>query len=174
MTNARRRAVPLFIALLAAGCGGGTQNAATTSDADVKAINAAQDRELALVTVSMDSIGAVYTDDIDFMPPGEPAIKGLDAVKTWAQAMLADATMSGTYTSSNVIVSGDVAIARYTATLSTTPKAGGPAMEEALKGVHVFKRQPGGGWKIAMDVWNPDKPETAPPAAATSAPAKKK
>ncbi len=173
MTNARRRAVPLLIALITVGCAGGAPSAAANNDADVKAIDALRDRELALVFAgALDSMGTIYTDDVDFMPPGEPAVQGLDAVKKWAQAALAQASMSGKYTSSHVTVSGDVAVDRYTATLSTTAKAGGPAMEETLKGLHILKRQPSGGWRIAIDTWNPDKAE-APPAPAPAPPKKK-
>ena len=176
MTNARRRAVPVIFALVTAGCAGGAPVAANT-DADVKAIDAVRDRELALFSNTAalgDSIRALYTDDIDFMPPGEPAVEGLDNVTKWAQAMFTAANVSGKYTSSHVTVSGDMAVDRYTATLSSTPKAGGPATEETIKGIHMLKRQAGGGWKIAIDAWNPDKPETPPPAPATNVAPKKK
>ena len=57
-------------------------------------------------------------------------------------------TMTGRYTSSEVSVSGDWAVDRYTATLTATPKAGGSATEEKIKGVHIMKRQPDGTWKV--------------------------
>jgi ketosteroid isomerase-like protein len=172
--NARRRVVPILFVLVAAGCAAGAPNAAANNDADTKAIDALRDRELALLTSGMqpDSVRAVYTDDVDFLPPGEAAVQGVDNVTKWGADMVAAANVSGKYLSSHVTVSGDMAVDRYTATLTATPKAGGPATEEAIKGLHVLKRQPGGGWKIAIDVWNPDKAE-APPPAPTAAPKKK-
>ena len=89
---------------------------------------------------------------------------GLDAVKKWAEeTMFSQASVSGRYTSSDVTVSGDLAVARYTGELTITPKAGGAPVTERLKGIHVMKRQPDGSWKIAQDVWNSDAPAGPPP-----------
>lgn len=138
---------------------------------DVAAINAAQDRELAMAaTGNADSMATVVTSDAELMPPNEPAVHGLDAVKKWAETMFSQASLSGRYTSSDVTVSGDLAVARYTGELTITPKAGGAPVTERIKGIHVMKRQPDGSWKIAQDVWNSD----APAVAASLPPAKSK
>jgi len=84
--------------------------------------------------------------------------------------MFAQASLSGRYTSSDVTISGDLAVVRYTAELTMTPKAGGSPATERIKGIHVMKRQSDGTWKIAQDVWNSDAPAVAP----TLPPAKKK
>lgn len=138
---------------------------------DVAAINAAQDRELAMAaTGNADSMATVVTSDAELMPPNEPAVHGLDAMKKWAETMFSQASLSGRYTSSDVTVSGDLAVARYTGELTITPKAGGAPVTERIKGIHVMKRQPDGSWKIAQDVWNSD----APAVAASLPPAKSK
>jgi ketosteroid isomerase-like protein len=138
---------------------------------DVAAINAAQDRELAMAaTGNADSMATVGTSDAELMPPNEPAVHGLDAMKKWAETMFSQASVSGRYTSSDVTVSGDLAVARYTGELTITPKAGGAPVTERIKGIHVMKRQPDGSWKIAQDVWNSD----APAVAASLPPAKSK
>jgi ketosteroid isomerase-like protein len=138
---------------------------------DVAAINAAQDRELAMAaTGNADSMATVVTSDAELMPPNEPAVHGLDAVKKWAETMFSQASVSGRYTSSDVTVSGDLAVARFTGELTITPKAGGAPVTERIKGIHVMKRQPDGSWKIAQDVWNSD----APAVAASLPPAKSK
>lgn len=130
---------------------------------DVAAINAAQDRELAMAaTGNADSMATVVTSDVEVMPPNEPAVHGLDAVKKWAETMFSEASVSGRYTSSDVTVSGDLAVARFTGELTITPKAGGAPVTERIKGIHVMKRQPDGSWKIAQDVWNADAPVAAP------------
>ena len=129
---------------------------------DVAAINAVQDRELAMAaTNSADSVTTVATSDPEMMPPNEPAVHGRDAMKKWAETMFSQATVSGRYTSSDVTVSGDLAVARYTGELTITPKAGGAPVTERIKGIHVMKRQPDGSWKIAQDVWNSDAPAVA-------------
>jgi ketosteroid isomerase-like protein len=173
MMSATRLVLPTLAAVAIGGCAANTSNATQNTDADVKAIDAIRAREVAIVTSgSVDSMSAIYTDDVDFMPPGEPAIHGIEAAKKWTQAMMAQMNLAANYTSSRVTVSGDLAVDRYTGTFGGTPKAGGPAMTEVIKGVHVLKRQPGGGWKIMIDTYNADAPE-APPATAPTADAKK-
>ena len=133
------------------------------TEQDVAAINAVQDREIAMAaTSSADSLATVVTSDAELMPPDEPAVHGLDAVKKWAEAMFAQASLSGRYTSSDVTVSGDLAVARYTGELTVTPKAGGAPVTELIRGIHVMKRQPDGSWKIAQDVWNSEARAAAP------------
>ncbi len=42
-----------------------------------------------------------------------------------------------------------------------TPEAGGEAHTGNYKGIHIYRRQPDGSWRIAQDIWNSDE---APPA----------
>jgi uncharacterized protein (TIGR02246 family) len=133
------------------------------NEKDVAAINAVQDREIAVASMgNADSVAMVGTDDAVLMPPDEPAVHGRDAMKKWAETMFSQASLSGRYTSSDVTVSGDLAVVRYTGELTMTPKAGGAPVTERIKGIHVMKRQPDGTWKIAQDVWNSDAPAVAP------------
>lgn len=37
-----------------------------------------------------------------------------------------------------------------------TPVAGGQPTTEVLKGLHVYRRDAGGVWKMVQDVWNSD------------------
>ena len=133
------------------------------TEKDVAAINAVQDREIALgATGNADSLISVTTSDAEYLPPNEPAVRGHDALKKWAETMFSQASVSGRYTSSDVTVSGDLAVVRYDGELTITPKAGGAPATERIKGIHVMKRQPDGTWKIAQDVWNSDAPAVAP------------
>jgi uncharacterized protein (TIGR02246 family) len=141
--------------------------AATDNSAVVAAVRAAQDRELAAVSSgNIDSALSVYAPDVMMMPPGEPAMNGHEALRKWLDAMYKDYSFSGKYTSSDVQVSGDLAVAHYVGEMTMTPKKGGAPMTEKLKGVHVYKRQPDGTWKVAQDVWNSDAPAAPPPAQA--------
>ena len=147
-----------------------SQTGEVSTEKDVAAINAVQDREIASVaTANPDSLITTFASDVDFMPPDEPAVRGHDGLRKWAETMFSQGTMSGRYLSSNVTVSGDLAVARYVGELTMKMKAGGAPVTERLKGIHVMKRQPDGSWKIVQDVWNSDAPP-APP----STPAKSK
>jgi len=151
---------------LVVGC---AQSKPVDTAADVAALKAMQDRELAVLSSgNLDTIMTAYTSDLYMMAPGEPAVVGSDAVRKWVGAMLADNTVTGKYTSADVEVSGDLGVVRYAGDLVVTPKKkGGQPMTEHIKGLHVFKRQADGSWKIAQDVWNTDAPPPAPPPAPT-------
>ncbi len=132
------------------------------ASADVEAIN--QVRELEAVTLSSEAIedlGAVYTDDVRFMPPNEPALMGREASQSWFAGFVEEFAVSLEYTGSDVTVAGDWAIERYVGTVMMTPKAGGETITETLKGIHIYRRQPDGSWRIAQDIWNSNE---APPA----------
>ncbi len=94
-------------------------------------------------------------------------LSGNEAIRKWTD-MVKQYTVGGKYTDRKVIVSGDYSGAprlrrrsaseRFVGELSLTPKAGGAAITERIKGVHILRRQPDGSWKIAQDVWNTDTP----------------
>lgn len=150
------------LTVLAGAC---SKPAATPADtsADEAAIRAVlQQESMMLATGNADSVLTVYTDDVKFLPPNEPMVDGAAAAKAWAGGMFAQMSLTAKYTSSSVQVSGDMAVDRYTATLTMTPKAGA-AMTEQIKGIHVLRKGADGTWKIAQDTWNSDAPPAAPP-----------
>jgi ketosteroid isomerase-like protein len=150
-----------FLALVALACA--KPSAQVDTAADVQAISAVREREISAFSSGVvDSLVAVYTSDVVMMPPNEPMINGAEAVRTWAQNVASQATVAGKYTDAKVTVAGDWAVERYIGELTMTPKAGGAAATEHLKGIHVYQRQPDGSWRIAQDVWNSDAPPPAP------------
>jgi uncharacterized protein (TIGR02246 family) len=143
------------------------QPASQPSEADtqaaIEAINQVREREIPAISAGDSAtLVSVYAPDIDMMAPGEPAVKGQDGLRPWLSQFLSQFNVTGRYSSSVVTVSGDMAVDRYTGELTLTPKAGGAAVTEQIKGVHVMKRQPDGTWLIAQDVWNADAPPAAP------------
>jgi uncharacterized protein (TIGR02246 family) len=134
-----------------------------------QAIQAVRDQEIAgFNSGNIDQTLAVVTADGYLMPPNEPAKVGHDAARAWAQALFEQFTANVRYTGTNITVAGDYVIERYTAELTITPKAGGAAMTEAIKGIHIYQRQADGSWKIVQDVWNSDAPPPAAPPTTTT------
>jgi uncharacterized protein (TIGR02246 family) len=130
-----------------------------------QAITAVREREIrAFRAGAVDSLLAVLTTDAIIMPPNEPMLTGAEAIRTWHQNVASQFSVEGRYTDSDVSVAGDWAIERYDGVLSFTPKAGGPSMEEQLKGIHIYRRQSDGSWRIAQDIWNANAPPPATPA----------
>ena len=96
----------------------------------------------------------IVTNDVIVMPPNEPALFGKDAIRPWLENFYKQFTVQGTCTSSDIVVAGDWAFERLTFTLTTTPVAGGEPVQEVAKGIHIYRRQSDGSWKIVQDIWN--------------------
>ena len=143
--------------LLAAGLGCYQPVQEATTGADVDAINAVREAEwAAIVAGDVDAHLAVMTDDCIMMPPDEAVVVGHEAVRAWGEEFFAMFEIAGAYTGAEIVVVGDWAIENYTGALTITPKDGGEAAMETIKGIHVYRRQGDGSWKIAQDVWNMD------------------
>ena len=137
-----------------------TQPAAATA-ADTAAINALREQEVAALT-SGDTTLAYMDTNVVLMPAGEPAVVGVPAARTWAAGFLRQFRASISYDKPTVTFAGDLAVEQYAGTLTLTPVAGGQPMTEKVKGLHVYRRGPG-GWKMIYDVWNSDSPPHEPP-----------
>lgn len=131
--------------------------------ADEAAINAVRDAEVAGF-VARDTMGAHLAADAVLMPPGEPAVVGIDAIRTWVSRFWSQvASVAVNYTSTDLTVSGDWAVERYAGTFTITPTAGADPFTETFKGIHVYRREADGSWKMVYDIWNPDSGAPAPP-----------
>ena len=161
MTAQRRRLARWLLVLGTVGCGPSRPPADPA--ADEQAINAVREREITAFSAgAVDSLLAVMAPDVVIMPPDEPTVIGTDAARKWAQAVVNTATVNGRYTDAKITVNGDWAIERYTGVLRVTPKTGGAATEDVIKGIHIYHRQPDGSWRMVQNVWNHDAPEPAP------------
>ncbi len=144
--------------LLAAGIGCQPMQEAT-SGADVDAIRAVSAAELgSLVAGDLEAHMATLAEDCIVMGPNEPAQMGHEAVAASQAAAMEMFDIEAEYTSSEIVVLGDWAIETYTGTGTFTPKDGSEGMTDTFKGIHVYKRQADGTWKIAQDIWNMDAP----------------
>ena len=130
--------------------------------ADAAAVNAVREAEAAALS-SGDVSSAYLSEDAVLMPPDAPAVVGIDAIRTWATEFMAQvSSVSVNYTDTNVTVSGDWAIETYAGTMTLTPAGGGDAMTQSVKGIHVYRREADGSWKMVYDVWNTDAPPPSP------------
>ena len=150
----RLSALALF-PLIAAACA-----PAADVEADRAAIEAVREAEGAAFSAeNIDAVMDVVTDDIVMMGPNEPLVSGREAVREWANGFTAMFSITfNSYETDEIEVAGDLAYERYTAHWTITPKDGSDAVDEILKGIHIFRRQADGSWKIARDIWNSDEP----------------
>jgi uncharacterized protein (TIGR02246 family) len=125
--------------------------------ADKQAVTQVGEREVRAVNAGdIDSNLAVLTQDVVMMPPGERVLNGSAAVRSWLQGMHDQFAINLRYVQSQVDVLDDWAIERYRGVATVSPKKGGPPVEDRIKGIHIYRRQPDGNWLIAQDVWNSD------------------
>ena len=132
-------------------------------ETDRQAINRVREQEIATFSSGeAEKLLALLTDDVVLMPPNEPAVVGKEAARAWVRNMFQRFKIEGTYTSTaDLRLIGDSAFERMSFKLKLTPIDGGAPIEDVGKGVHVYRRQAGGAWKIAQDIWNSDKPVPA-------------
>lgn len=148
------------VVLLTAGslaCTPAVEDAAVSNEADLQAVRDVRAQEVAAINAG-DTTFAHASADIVMMPPGEPAVVGIAAARGWLQAFMAEFTADLTYATDDFVVSGDWAIEHYAGNITLTPVGGGDTMPEALKGIHIYRRQADGSWKITHDAWNFDAP----------------
>jgi uncharacterized protein (TIGR02246 family) len=101
---------------------------------------------------------AFYADDAIIMVPGEPSVTGIDAIRRGGAAYYGEYEWNTQEPIEELQVLGDWAFTRTTWSGVQTEKATGTAEKVAGKALHIYRRQPDGTWKIAIDIYNFDHP----------------
>ena len=90
------------------------------------------------------------------MPPNEPPIVGKAALRSWFLRVTDQFSIDLDFSVEEVKTSGDWAFERFSFRRTMTPAGGGEPATARGKGIHVYRRQSDGSWKIARDIWNSD------------------
>lgn len=153
-----RPSIPWIIAacaLVAAGCQPGP---APLSDADRQAIQAVSEQFMRHIeSGNVDSLAALYTEDVVVMPPNQPAVHGRAAVREWQ----ADFPPVSEFIALNDEIQGvgDLAYVRGRYVLRLAIE-GAPV--DSGKYLEIRRRQADGSWPIAVDIFNSSLPAPAP------------
>ncbi|HEV2228827.1 MAG TPA: DUF4440 domain-containing protein [Steroidobacteraceae bacterium] len=120
------------------------------------AIRAADARWLAAAQAhDLERTVSYWTDDVYLMPPGGSAIVGKGALRQYVAGAFAIPGFSISWVTDRVWLakSGDLGYAVGTDTIqSTSPE--GKRVVEHNKAVAVWRKEPDGSWKCAVDIWN--------------------
>jgi uncharacterized protein (TIGR02246 family) len=96
---------------------------------------------------------ALFTEDVAMLPPGQPMTRGKRAFEELYRSRM-DNTSGGTHSNQLVEygVEGDLAyqVGTYAITGTDPPEQG--------KFVNILRRQADGTWKVAVSIFNSDKP----------------
>ena len=140
--------LPIF--LLATAC---TQSAPATNPSEIEARSEAW--ETALNAKDIDALVSTYAEDVRVMPPNEKSATGREAARAAFGAII-DAGLSGTLTSVQIAVSGDIAynVGNYTL-------LSGDEVVDTGKYMETWRRGSDGVWLMSNDIWNSDNPAVA-------------
>ena len=130
--------------------------------ADTAAIMAIRDAEIAGLAAK-DTVMSYLAEDVHLLPEGEPSVHGIAAARAWFAGFGAMFNATVSYSNQTLVFSGDMAVETYDALLTMTPVAGGDPMVSPSKGIHVYRKDASGNWKLAIDMWNSNAPMPAAP-----------
>jgi ketosteroid isomerase-like protein len=110
----------------------------------------------------VEKIISYWTDDALVIPPGQPAVEGKAAIREFVADSLKIPGFKIHWTSEKVSFSPDGQVA-YMRGMNETTVTGpdGKLMTLHGRGVTVWRRDPDGQWRCAVDVWN-DAPPSPP------------
>lgn len=100
---------------------------------------------------------AMYASDGSFMPPNEPAAKGIDAIRKWFGGMLSAGKVNLAINIDDVLASGDLAVERGTWELNLLPTGATTAVTDHGKYIVVWQKRDG-KWLAVNDIFNSDVP----------------
>lgn len=119
----------------------------------------------ALRTNDLETFMSYVAEDVSFMPPGEPPVRGRDAVRQWLTGFLAQYhTSSLTLADREVLVGSGWAVELGTFEWALQPAAGGSAIVDRGNYMQVWQEQSDKTWRFAREVYN----SSVPPAPVTA------
>ena len=122
-------------------------------EADVEAIKSLSDEIMkAYNEGDLEALTAIVAEDVVFMPPGEPALIGKEAMRNWHD--FDKISFDVNITVEEVQVLGDWAFIRDIWIGTVTQNESGEKFELNNKSLILLRRQPDGTWKLSYSIFN--------------------
>ena len=122
-------------------------------EADVEAIKSLSDEIMkAYNEGDLEALTAIVAEDVVFMPPGEPALIGKEAMRNWHD--FDKISIDVNITVEEVQVLGDWAFMRDIWIGTVTQNESGEKFELNNKSLILLRRQPDGTWKLSYSIFN--------------------
>ena len=98
-----------------------------------------------------DTVASLMSEDATFLTPGNPPMRGREAIMALARSMQGKVRVEAVGTFEEIQVLGDWAYAWRTMRVTVTPAGGGAAMRRAGNTLTIFRREPDGRWVLTRD-----------------------
>jgi uncharacterized protein (TIGR02246 family) len=98
-------------------------------------------------------VAAAYLEDARLLPPGGSALSGRAAIEQFWRGAMDQGIREVDLRTEQAEAVGDLAYEIGSATLKIQ-SPGGSELTDTVKYVVVWKRQAGGPWQLAVDIWN--------------------
>jgi ketosteroid isomerase-like protein len=108
-------------------------------------------------------VSTFVADDAVIVPPDEPPIVGMAAIRPRYAAVFDAYSFRFTGQPVEIAVAGRLAIVRASIEETLTPTRGGASTELRGAWLLVLKQQPDGSWKLWRNMWSVFRPAAPPP-----------
>jgi ketosteroid isomerase-like protein len=103
----------------------------------------------------VERILSFWTEDALVCPPGLPTLRGKAALRSYIEGALAIPGFHITWSSSEASLSPDGQLAYVLGTNAVTmPGPAGQLVTTRGRGLTIWRREPDGEWRCAVDIWN--------------------
>ena len=128
------------------------EQAAIRDLTDVQWLNAEQAKDV-------DTVLSFFADDASVLSPNAPIVTGKEAIRARLSEEYSGPGFAISWQTTKVEVSrsGDLAYSHGTYEVTVNVPEGNPVTDKG-KWVTVWEKQPGGTWKVVIDIWNSDGP----------------
>ena len=149
----------LMTALICFGCG----NTGSQQSTEMKAIEEAahlthQNYVNAINSNDLDSVMAMFTEDVVFLYPKASPIIGKENLRPWIGGYLKAFKTYWDKPVQEFVVNGKWAFGRYSYKSTDTSLSDGSVIEGTGWGLIIYHYDTDGKWKVARDAWGPDTP----------------
>jgi ketosteroid isomerase-like protein len=121
----------------------------------------AQAREAVLSALNNDHVEGIMAALIDShltMSPGAPTVPDNEALREWHQNRIDLYSLEMEHSTDDLLLQGDIAVERWSGPSKLTHREERSVVEDFLKGLWIWQRQPDGSWKLLWSIWNSSLP----------------